>query len=67
MCLGQLFYLFKQDKWTTKFSYLEAENEKLKTEKLPQDEELQHLRVQISRPKISLSASKWDERQSSEL
>jgi len=52
--------LIIQDKWTKKFSDLEAENEKLKTAKLQQDEQFQYLKSQIiSHPKFSsISAGK---------
>jgi len=53
--------LFKQDQCILKFGDLEAEIEKLKTQKSQQDEELQHLKSQISNPKFSVSAPKWDD------
>jgi len=61
--------IVKQDKWTKKLSDLEAENEKLKTANLQQDEQFQYLKSQIiSQPKFSsISVAKPDDGQSSKV
>lgn len=57
----------EMDKWAAKFGDLEAEIEKLKTQKLQQDEELKYLKTQISHSKLPLSSTNWDEGQSSRV